>query len=85
MGNIDVQGQYAELYGPFKVRGQALQVIFDTGSSNIWVPGKACGFVSCYLHPRFDESKSKTYEKDGRKHSVQYGSGIDDGRCRRRG
>ncbi len=39
------------------------------------MPGKACGFLWFYLHPRCDESKSKTYEKDGRKYSVQYGSG----------
>merc|ERR1712146_678990 len=44
-----------------------------------WVPGKACGFLTCWLHPRYDESKSSTYEKDGRKYSVQYGSGPVEG------
>jgi len=54
-------------------------VIFDTGSSNVWVPGKACGFLTCWTHPRYNEAKSKTYEKDGREYKVQYGSGPVEG------
>merc|ERR1711957_769073 len=68
-----------QFYGPIKIGGQQFQVIFDTGSSNVWVPGKACGFFTCWLHPRYSEAKSKTYEKDGRKYSVQYGSGPVEG------
>jgi len=71
--------QNAQFYGPIKVGGQEFKVIFDTGSSNLWVPGKACGFFTCYLHPRYDEKKSATYAKDGRKYSVQYGSGPVEG------
>jgi len=71
--------QNAQFYGPIKIGGQQFQVIFDTGSSNVWVPGKACGFFTCWLHPRYSEAKSKTYEKDGRKYSVQYGSGPVEG------
>jgi len=67
--------QNAQFFGPIKVGGQSFQVVFDTGSANLWVPGKACGFFTCYRHPRYDETKSKTYEKDGREYSVQYGSG----------
>jgi saccharopepsin len=71
--------QNAQFYGPIKIGGQTFQVIFDTGSANVWVPGKACSFLTCWLHPRYDESKSTTYEKDGRKYSVQYGSGPVEG------
>merc|ERR1712032_1101415 len=71
--------QNAQFFGPIKVGGQEFQVIFDTGSANVWVPGKACGFLTCWLHPRYDESKSSTYEKDGREYSVQYGSGPVEG------
>mmetsp|Transcript_51311 Transcript_51311/g.159020 ORF Transcript_51311/g.159020 Transcript_51311/m.159020 type:complete len:389 (+) Transcript_51311:90-1256(+) len=71
--------QNAQFYGPIKVGGQDFKVIFDTGSSNLWVPGKACGFLTCWLHPRFDHGKSKTFEADGRKYSVQYGSGPVEG------
>merc|ERR1719352_1977765 len=71
--------QNAQFYGPIKVGGQDFKVIFDTGSANVWVPGKSCGFLTCWLHPRYDEKKSSTYEKDGRKYSVQYGSGPVEG------
>jgi len=71
--------QNAQYYGPIKVGGQAFQVIFDTGSSNVWVPSKKCGFFTCYRHPRFDESKSSTFQKDGRPYKVQYGSGPVEG------
>jgi hypothetical protein len=71
--------QNAQFYGPIKVGGQDFQVIFDTGSANVWVPGKSCGFFTCYRHPRFDESKSTTFEKDGRQYKVQYGSGPVEG------
>jgi len=71
--------QNAQFYGPIKVGGQDFKVIFDTGSSNVWVPGKACGFFTCWTHPRYDKSKSPTYEKDGRPYKVQYGSGPVEG------
>jgi len=71
--------QNAQFYGPIKIGGQDFKVIFDTGSANVWVPGKACGFLTCWLHPRYDESKSKTHEKDGRQYKVQYGSGPVEG------
>lgn len=71
--------QNAQFYGPIKIGGQSFNVIFDTGSSNVWVPGKACGFTTCWLHPRYDETKSQTFVKDGREFKVQYGSGPVEG------
>merc|ERR1719393_1188596 len=71
--------QNAQFYGPIKIGGQDFQVIFDTGSANVWVPGKACGFTTCWLHHKYDETKSQTYQKDGRKFEVQYGSGPVEG------
>jgi hypothetical protein len=71
--------QNAQYYGPITLGGQNFNVIFDTGSSNLWVPGKACGFTKCWFHPRYDESKSKTFQKDGRPFHVQYGSGPVEG------
>merc|ERR1719329_808863 len=71
--------QNAQFYGPIKVGGQDFKVIFDTGSANVWVPGKACNWHTCWLHPRYDEAKSSTYEKDGRPYKVQYGSGPVEG------
>jgi len=71
--------QNAQFYGPIKVGGQDFKVIFDTGSSNVWVPGKACPFRTCFLHHRYDKSRSSTWEEDGRKYEVQYGSGPVEG------
>jgi len=69
--------QNAQFFGPIAIGGQTFQVIFDTGSSNVWVPSKKCGFFTCYLHPRY--KKSKTYEEDGRPYKVEYGSGPVEG------
>jgi hypothetical protein len=71
--------QNAQYYGPIQIGGETFKVIFDTGSSNLWVPGKACKFTTCWFHPRYDETKSKTFEKDGRAFHVQYGSGPVEG------
>jgi hypothetical protein len=65
----------AQFYGPIAVgtKGQTLNVIFDTGSSNLWVPSKKC--TNCGLHPRYDSSKSSTYVANGTSFKIQYASG----------
>lgn len=39
---------------------QSFEVIFDTGSANLWVAGSDCG-LSCGIHRRYKASKSSSY------------------------
>ncbi|KAL5975409.1 hypothetical protein ACLOJK_019731 [Asimina triloba] len=44
---------------------QKFTVIFDTGSSNLWVPSSKCFLsVACYLHAKYKASLSTTYKKN---------------------
>jgi hypothetical protein len=64
--------QDAQYYGEVTVGTppQTMEVIYDTGSSNLWVPDVKKGSHSIYEH-----SKSSTYRANGTKFGIQYGSG----------
>lgn len=71
----------AQYYGTIEIGTppQEFTVIFDTGSSNTWVPSKKCTSLACYLHTRYDSSESSTYEQDSRDFAIRYGSGSVEG------
>lgn len=50
--------------------GQTAEVLFDTGSSNLWVPDKRFG-----SHNVYDHAASSTYKANGKDFNIQYGSG----------
>lgn len=54
---------------------QRFAVVFDTGSSNIWVPSSKCFLsIACYLHSKYRARLSKTYTKIGEPCEIDYGS-----------
>ncbi|KAL5539255.1 hypothetical protein UlMin_044841 [Ulmus minor] len=72
----------AQYYGEIGIGSppQNFTVIFDTGSSNLWVPSSKCYFsIACYFHPRYKSSKSSTYTSIGESCEINYGSGSISG------
>ncbi|KAM5560882.1 aspartic proteinase-like [Rosa sericea] len=72
----------AQYYGEIGIGSppQNFTVIFDTGSSNLWVPSAKCYLsIACYFHTRYKSSKSSTYIANGKSAQITYGSGSISG------
>jgi len=56
-------------------------VLFDTGSSNLWIPSVDCPWwqIGCTLHSKYDHKKSSTYVANGEDFHIEYGSGAVEG------
>ncbi|XP_025043390.2 pepsin A-like [Pelodiscus sinensis] len=67
----------AEYFGTISIGtpAQDFTVVFDTGSSNLWVPSVYCSSPACTKHNRFNPSASSTYQATSQNLSIQYGTG----------
>jgi len=84
---IDVQLQNfqdLQFFGPISIGSppQEFQVVFDTGSADLWITGREC--YQCGGEERFDITRSTTATKDcldcGKQRQLdKYGSGFVDG------
>uniref|UniRef100_A0A8I5T4U4 pepsin A n=1 Tax=Pongo abelii TaxID=9601 RepID=A0A8I5T4U4_PONAB len=54
---------------------QDFTVVFDTGSSNLWVPSVYCYSLACMDHNLFNPQDSSTYKSTSETVSITYGTG----------
>ncbi|KAJ1941505.1 aspartic proteinase precursor, partial [Linderina macrospora] len=54
---------------------QKFNVVFDTGSSDFWIPSIHCDSVACSTHNRFDNDKSSSFVTSHVPFSLTYGTG----------
>lgn len=76
LGDVPIHNYMnAQYYGEISMGSpaQTFTVIFDSGSSNLWLPATNC--TTCGSHPRYDHSQSATYTPDGKPFHIEYGSG----------
>ncbi|KAL1201748.1 Aspartic proteinase A2 [Cardamine amara subsp. amara] len=75
--NVPLQNVYDWIYyGSIQIGtpGQTFDVVFDTGSSDLWVPGNGWKVVRESVKI-YDPKASRTYRPNGKKVALKYGTG----------
>ncbi|XP_077269720.1 lysosomal aspartic protease-like [Temnothorax americanus] len=69
-----------EYYGTIEIGTppQTFKILFDTGSSDLWVPSKDCdvSHPACSKHNKYDNTQSATYVPKGLTFNVSYTGGT---------
>ncbi|XP_042641390.1 pepsin A [Tyto alba] len=66
-----------EYFGTISIGSPAQEftVVFDTGSSNLWVPSVYCSSPACTNHNRFNPAESSTFISTNDSLEIAYGTG----------
>ena len=64
---------------------QQFSMVFDTGSSDVWVPSVGCDSTTCGTHHRYYPNRSTSYQPiaNSSNFTIQYGSGQVEGQWSR--
>jgi len=54
---------------------QSFKVVYDTGSSNLWIPSSTCTTTSCQGKDIYSHTVSTTYKANGQSLAITYGTG----------